>query len=212
MASAAELAAVRPRLFHMAEPEAAESILRRGLLSTSAALDLHGLDGEAREALERRLRPATTWLDHPEHGRFPIRDQHPMSERALRRCLTGGLEPADWCALLNARAFLWADPERLERMLRTPAYRANAYVVFAVDTLSFAEAHGDRLELTRINTGATFAMKPAPRGRESFTALADAAPGELRRVAEVTVLGGAPDFARFVVARELRGPAALRSL
>lgn len=205
MATPAELAAVRPQLFHMAEPEAAGSILARGLLSTSAALDLHGVTGEARAALERTRRPGMTWLDHPEHGRFPVRDQHPMTDAALRRCLDGGLEPADWYALLNARAFLWADPDRLERMLRTPAYRANAYVVFAVDTLSFAEAHADRLEVSFINTGSTI-RKAARRGRKSFVALADLARRDVRRVAEVTVLGGTPDFARHVVEAELRGP------
>ena len=205
MATPAEFAAVRPRLFHMAEPATWRSVLERGLLSTSAALDLHGLSGAAREALERTRRAEITWLDHPEHGRFPVRDQHPMTDPALRRCLKGGLEPADWYALLNARAFLWADPARLERMLRTPAYRANPYVVFAVDTLSFAEAHGDRLEMSFINTGSTV-RKAARRGRESFVRLADLARRDIRRVAEATVLRAAPDFAAHVVEAELRGP------
>ena len=205
MATADEFAAVRPRLFHMAEPEAWRSVLELGLLSTSAALDLHGLTGPAREALERRRRPEMIWLDHPEHGRFPVRDQHPMTDAALRRCLTGRLEPADWYALLNVRAFLWADPERLERMLRTPAYRPNSYVVFAVDTRSFAEAHADHLEVSFINTGSTI-RKAAARGRETFLPLADLARRDVRRVAEVTVLGSAPDLAAHVVEAELRGP------
>ncbi len=206
MATAAEFAAVRPRLFHRTHPGAVEAILDRGLLSVSAALDLHGVAGERRASLERRRRPETVWLDHPAHGRFPVGDQHPMSDAALRRCLTGGLEPADWYALLNARAFLWADPARLARMLATPMYRRNAYVVLAVDTLAFAETYGDRLELSRINSGATFAMKPAPRGPETFVRLPDLPARDLKRVAEATVVGAIPDFARFVVGRELHAP------
>lgn len=205
MATPAEFAAVRPRLFHMAEPETWRSVLERGLLSTSAALDLHGLTGAAREALERTRRSEITWLEHPQHGRFPVRDQHPMTDAALRRCLTGGLEPADWYTLLNARAFLWADPARLERMLRTPAYRGHAHVVFAVDTFSFAEAHAERLEVSFINTGSTI-RKAAARGRETFVPLADLVRRDIRRVAEVTVRESAPDFAAHVVEAELRGP------
>lgn len=206
MATPAEFAAVRPRLFHRTHPEAVEAILARGLLSVSAALDLHGISGEARETLERTRRAETVWLEHPEHGRFPVGDQHPMTDAALRRCLTGGLKPADWYTLLNARTFLWADPLRLAKMLATPLYRRNAYVVLAVDTLGFAEAYAGRLELSRINSGATFAMKPAPRGRETFTALADLPTRELRRVAEATVRGSIPDLARFVVGSGLHTP------
>ena len=205
MATPAEFAAVRPRLFHRCEPEAAASILEHGLLSTSAALDRFGLAGEAREAVERRRRPESVRLEHPEHGRFAITDQHPITDAALGRCLEDGLEPADWYALLNARAFLWADPARLGRMLRTALYRANPYVVFTVDTLSFAEAHGDRIEVSFINTGSTI-RKAARRGRETFVPLADLARRDIRRVAELTVLGGASDFAAHVVEAERLAP------
>ena len=201
MATPAEFAAVRPRLFHMAEPDAWESIRRHGLLSTSSALDLHGVRGPEREALEARRRPATVRLEHPVHGRLALRDQHPLNERALERCLTGGLRPADWHALLNARAFLWADEARLRRMLRT--YRAAPNLVLTIDAAAFLQAHAARIEATRINTGAPFPMKPAPRGRESFVPLADLPVREIPRVVEVTVLGGAPDFARFVIHRAI---------
>ena len=210
MATPAEFATVRPRLFHRCEPDAAASILEHGLLSTSDLLDRFDVTGAAREALESRRRDTSAWLDHPEHGRASITDQHPMTDAALRRCLVDGLEPADWYALLNARAFLWADPDRLERMLGTRMYRANPYVVFGVDTLSFAEAHAGRIEVSFINTGSTL-RKPARRGPETFVPLSALAPRDMRRVAEVTVLGAAPDFARHVVSHELRAPAELRS-
>ena len=128
-----------------------------------------------------------------------------MTDAALARCLTGGLRPEDWYALLNRRAFLWADPDRLGRMLSTRLYARNAYVVFAVDTLSFAEAHGARLEVSFINTGSTV-RKAAQRGEATFVPLAELARRDIRRVAEVTVLGAAPDFADHVIEAELRGP------
>ena len=201
MATADEFAAVRPRLFHMAEPEAWPSIQAHGLLSTTAALDLYGVSGEARTAVERTRRLDTVWLEHPVHGRFPVRDQRPLNEAALARSLTGGLAPADWYAILNGRAFLWADPARLERMRRT--YRRRPNLVLTVDTGALVAAYGDRVEVSLINSGVAFPMSPAPRGRETFRPLAGLTAAELRRVAEVTVPDGVPDFVRYVTSVEL---------
>ena len=46
-----------PRLWHMAEDGSFDSVLKHGLLSTSALLDLYGMKGEERRKLERMRRP-----------------------------------------------------------------------------------------------------------------------------------------------------------
>ena len=67
-----------PRLFHMAEAGSWPSIRERGLLSTSALLDLHGVAGEAREAIEARRRPAAVALAPG----VTVRDNGPLNEAA----------------------------------------------------------------------------------------------------------------------------------
>ena len=51
------LASRYPVLFHMAEDGSWESIRARGLLSTSALLDLFEVEGELRLAIESARRP-----------------------------------------------------------------------------------------------------------------------------------------------------------
>ena len=84
------VAARYPQLFHMAASDAWDGILRRGLLSTSALLDLFEVVGSRREELEARRRPESVRISHPKHGTAVLRDQKPMSETKLARCLRDG--------------------------------------------------------------------------------------------------------------------------
>lgn len=94
--------ALYPRLYHMAQAGSWPSIMRRGLLSTSALLDLFEVNGIAREAIESQHRPSSVEITHATHGRAIIRDQKPMSEKALLKCLVG-TTPRQWYELLNRR-------------------------------------------------------------------------------------------------------------
>ena len=58
----ADLIAHFPRIWHMAEDGSFESIFKHGLMSTSALLDLYGIDGDERTALE--FTPACGIRDH----------------------------------------------------------------------------------------------------------------------------------------------------
>ena len=86
-----DLVACYPYLYHMAEAESWDSIQAKGLLSTSALLDLFEVNGQERFAIESCHRPKSVTIEHPKHGRAVIRDQIPMREGSLLKCLQGYL-------------------------------------------------------------------------------------------------------------------------
>jgi hypothetical protein len=81
-----------PRLFHMAESGSWPSIEERGLLSTSALLDLFEIDGPERYSIESRRRPESVEITHVDHGTAWIRDNKPINETVLKRTLVGMTE------------------------------------------------------------------------------------------------------------------------
>lgn len=121
-----------------------------------------------------------------------------MPPQALARCLDDGLVPADWYRLLNGRSFFWLSEARLHGMLAT--YGDRPHVVLTVETASLVDAHREKIELSRINSG--YALRvPARRGRGTFLSIPAY---EHRRIAELSVVGGVPDIARHVIAVERR--------
>lgn len=214
----AELIEDCPVLYHMAAKGSWPSIRRHGLWGTNALLDLFEVAGEDRRAIETR-RSASVVIRHPRLGEATIRDQKPMSDRSLRACLEDGLRPADWYALLNARAFFSLTRTRLLRMLNAGSYRREAHDVIEVDTASLVAAHGPDITLCAINSG--FAQRrAAPRGRSTFLSIADYPYAEWRakrprgeRVVELAVSPGVPDIslhARRVV--RMRGDCEVETL
>ncbi len=194
-----------PRLFHMAEAGSWPSIQRHGLLSTSALLDLFEVRDERRVALEARHRPESVALQHPRHGTAVVRDQKPMDDQGLARSLGGGLTPADWYRLLNARVFFWVSAERLTRLLGARAYRDKRQTVLTVDTARLLARHEARVLLSPINSGATKPF-PAPRGPDTFLPLArypfaywDQKRKRREPVVELTVEHSVPDIRELVL-------------
>ena len=139
-----------------------------------------------------------------------IRDQRPMPQVALDKCLCG-MKPADWYAMVNARVFFWLDPDRLNR--QRAACGARPQVVIAVDTAELVAAYGENIAVTPINSG-NARRKPARRGAATFVPFArwvrsgwaseaEALGNPLRkrshRPVELTVLDAVPDIMRFVV-------------
>ena len=194
-----DLIRASPTLFHMAERGAWPAIERHGLLSTSALLDLYGVTGAARDAIEASRRPEGTVLTRPGLPAVTVRDQKPMTDRALERCLTGGMTPPDWYRLLNGKVFFWLSEARLAKLLGARPYRDGEHDVLELDTARLVDAYRDRITLSRINSGSTI-RKAAPRGPDTFRTIADypIRPGRERAV-ELAVTGGVPDIARFVI-------------
>ncbi len=200
----AELIRDCPTLYHMAERGSWPSIQRHGLLSTSALLDLYGMQGAERDTIESRRRPDAVPLQHPGLGRAVIRDQMPMDDAGLRKCLLDGLAPEDWYRLLNRKVFFWLTRTRLLRLMDAKLNRDLAHDVLELDTAALIAAYRPAITLSPINSGATRPF-PAPRGAATFQPI-DAYPyarwrstrpkGE--RVVELAVDRGVPDAARFV--------------
>ncbi|MGI4798211.1 MAG: DUF7002 family protein [Janthinobacterium lividum] len=193
-----DLVHANPTLFHMAERGAWPAIQRHGLLSTSALLDLYGVTGAARVALEATRRPDTATLTQPGFPDIAIRDQKPMSDRALESCLTGGMTPPDWYRLLNGKVFFWLTEARLAKLLGARPYRAHEHDVLQLDTARLVAAYRDVITLSRINSGSTI-RKAALRGPDTFRTIADYPIRRGReRAVELAVTGGIPDIARYV--------------
>lgn len=198
------LAELYPRLFHMAEAGSWDSIRQRGLLSTTALLDLYGIEGEERERIESAQRKEKVVITHPVYGRAVIRDQKPMTDTALAKCLRD-TTPREWYRLLNERVFFWVSPDRLHTLLNARAYRRQRQCVITVDTAALLERHADRVTLAPINTGSTI-WNPQPRGLDTFRRISDYPYSELRKrrgkkdvVVELAVDHGVPDLRDFVL-------------
>ncbi|MFC0389114.1 DUF7002 family protein [Muricoccus vinaceus] len=193
-----------PVLYHMAELGSWPSIQRHGLLSTSALLDLFAVSGSRRTAVEARRRPENVAIEHPKLGRAVIRDQKPMDDAGLMRCLQDGLTPEDWYKLLNDRVFMWLTRDRLHRLLTARPYRTLEHDVLELDAAPLVVAHRTRVTLSPINSGAT---KPFPRdrGKDTFLSVEDYPYAQWRgkrkageRAVELAVIGGIPDVGPFV--------------
>ena len=193
-----------PTLYHMAEAGTWSSIRRHGLLSTSALLDLYRVDGAQRHALEAQRRPEGVALRLPGLEGAVIRDQKPMDDAGLARCLGGGLSPGDWYRLLNGKVFFWLTRARLTRLMEARPYRGLTHDVLELDAAALVAACRDAVTLSPINSGATRPF-PAPRGPNTFLPI-DLYPyadwrsrrprGE--RVVELVVEHRVPEVTRFV--------------
>lgn len=205
-----EFVARYPMLYHMAEAGSWPSIQQHGLLSTSALLDEYRITGAARAALESERRSAMNVVHRAGRPPASIRDNLPMDDAGLRRCLEDGLTPADWYRLLNGRVFFWVTEKRLNRLRAARAYRTRAHDILIVDSTSLLAVHAGGIVLSPINSGCT---KPIPRsrGRTTFLPLAeypfhDRLGRRLEPVVELAVLDRVPDIAAHVVRVERRTP------
>ena len=196
-----------PRLYHMAQAGSWPSIRSHGLLCTSALLDRFEVKGAEREGVECKHRPECVEITHPVHGRVVIRDQKPMSEKALLKCLVG-TTPREWYVLLNSRVFFWVNEHRVSTLLGARAYKDHEHDVLTIDARSLLERYVTRIALCPINSGSTV-YNPQPRGLDLFRPLVSY-PYEKRRkygknaVAELTIDHSVPDLRDFVIKVERR--------
>ncbi|WP_395449655.1 DUF7002 family protein [Aminobacter sp. UC22_36] len=190
----------------MAEDGSWPSIQANGLLSTSALLDLYRVEGQDRFALESQRRAESVIIKRDEYPDAIVRDQKPMSDSALKKCLLDGLTPQEWYENLNRKTFFWLSKERLWRLLGAKAYREEPQTVLTIDTAALVAAHRERILLSPINSGSTI-MKPQPRGNGTFMTVADYPYADRRRtrthadaLVELVVLDGVPDIRDHTIA------------
>jgi Family of unknown function (DUF7002) len=193
-----------PKLYHMAEQQSWPAIRKDGLLSTTALLDRHRISGVERQAIEAQRRPTIVTLETENVGRAVVRDQFPMDDKGLVRCLQDGLEPKDWYQLLNGKVFFWLTRARLLRLLNAGTYRNEEHDVLELETLPLVTAFRDKIWFCPINSGCTKPF-PHPRGKNTFQRIADypyltwrAKRPRGERVVELAVDYAVPNIERFV--------------
>jgi hypothetical protein len=201
-----ELIRRHPRLWHMAADGTWPGICERGLLSVSRLLDAYGVEGDARLPIESARRPECVTLSRAGMPDAIIRDNKPIIDSKLAKCLQDGLTTRQWYEILNGYAFFWAQRERLERLLGAGEYAEDPQIVIEIDTARLLERHADRIRLSPINSGQTF-YKAQERGLSTFRRIAefpDSGSGrmgsrERPKVVEVVVEDGVPDLMEVIV-------------
>lgn len=198
-----------PHVYHMANTGTWDSIRCRGLLSTTALLDAFGVTGNQRYLIESCHRPRSIVIRNTNQEEAVIRDQAPMRESALRKCLDN-MEPREWYELLNRKAFFWVTQARVQTLLQARLYRHHEHIVITVDTASLLAQHADRVTVSPINSGNTL-YNPPRRGHFTFQSIVDYQFDERRRkrgianaVAELAVDYSVPDLFSHAVKVERR--------
>lgn len=188
----------------MAERGSWPSIRKNGLLSTSALLDHFEIAGTSRLAIEGRRRAASVPLKNGKSEYAVVRDQLPMDDKGLQRCLRDGLQPEDWYRLLNSKVFFWLRRERLLKLLNAGAYRSQEHDVLELDARPLVEAHAKRIWFCPINSGCTKPF-PHPRGNGTFSRIDDYRYADWKkvrrrgeRVVELALDNSVRDIAKYV--------------
>jgi hypothetical protein len=209
-----DLIAEFPTLYHMADAHSWDSVQRHGLLSTSALLDMFEINGKKRHRVESCHRPKCVTIEHPTFGTAVIRDQKPMSESALRKCLQG-MTPREWYRTLNRRVFFWLTEERLLGLLAARAYRDLKHCVLTLDTAELVTRHEERITLSPINSGSTV-YNPQTRGQGTFLPISNypfdawvKRRGKRKAIAELAVDHAVADVGEIVLRAEWRQGAKL---
>ena len=195
-----ELRNKHPTLYHMAELGSWPHIREHGLRSTTALLNLFEVPGDKRLQIEERHRPGKVPIEHPKWGRAIVRDQIPMTDAGLLRCLPPNLSPADWYKILNAKVFFWLSRDRLLTMLKAGAYRHDAHDVLEVDTRALVDAYRGSIWLSPMNSGCTKPY-PHPRNKQTFSRIPDypyTRRPRRERAVELAIDYAVPDIEKFV--------------
>jgi hypothetical protein len=202
-----ELISDFPHVYHAAVAGSWHSLREYGLRTTYDLVASSDLPDASRVNQLTKRRAHSFTFEHPQLGRVTLRDHKPLQLHNLKLPQDFTLE--QWLAILNERVFFWANPERLDGFLKV--YKEREHIVLTVDTRSLVDAHGRRIRLSPINSGATARPNAPGRGPHTFAAIEDYRYGHYRKnngrkdaIVELTVLGGVSDIARHVVKVERR--------
>ena len=191
---------LHPQLFHMAADGTWPSIQIHGLLSTSAVLDLVGVDGDRRVELETRRRIDSVQVSG-DGVDFVLRDQKPLHERKLASCLVD-MTVGEWLTMLNHKVFLWPSREKCARLLNAKAYRDSWHTVIEFDTAALLDRYA--VTVSPINSGSVL-YNPPRRGSFTFTTIGEfpveryRKRGKRKMVAEVAVDYALPDAGELAI-------------
>ena len=82
-----------------------------------------------------------------------------MNLERLKNCLLENISVEDWCRFVNRRVFFWADWTGLKIMLSANEYIHKTHLVLMVDTKRLIQKYENKVTLSPINSGSTFAKK-----------------------------------------------------
>lgn len=198
-----------PRVYHMAERGAWDSIRAHGLMSTTAVLDHLKVQGDdrARFESEHRDQKMDVRAGHPSN--IVLRDQKPMPKGRLIQALTDGATPQQWYELINEKVFFWVEEERLHRLLGARDYRNLEHDVLTLNSSELVQAYADKIWLCHMNSGNTWPI-PHRRGIEVFRRIPDypvkTSGRPAKAVVELVVDYAVPNIADYVLeVRRMRG-------
>jgi hypothetical protein len=174
-----------PFVYHLTNKNNLQQIINCGsLFSTNYLID------KSKKAeylpIKRQKRPKHYELEIDGVIYF-IRDQQPISEKALSKCLTHNWICADFYEHLNNRVFMWPNLDRLWRHFNR--YKNENPIILRFDTFSILQKNKNA-KFCRLNSGATRANsflggKPPARGIDTFQS-AEEYTFSISSVAEVT--------------------------
>jgi hypothetical protein len=175
----------RPYLYHLTSSSNANLIIAEKRIYSANELIRMSKD-EQHLPIQRKKR-TNHYLLYINGNAYSLRDQKPISEKALAKCLTDGWEVSDFLYHLNNRVFMWPTLDRLRRHFNR--YKEEKPVIFRFPTEKLLAINSHVL-FCRLNSGATRANsylggKAPARGRQSFLP-ADQFQHAVREVAEVT--------------------------
>jgi len=208
-----------PTLYHMAKLGSWPSIRERGLLSTSALLDVYQVTGKERTSIEEERRSESVVLERESLPLAVVRDQLPMTDAGLLRCLPKTISPRDWYKILNQKTFFWLTKARLVRLLGAGTYRNEAHDVLEVSTQGLLDNYFDKIWFCPMNSGNTKPV-PHPRGEKTFLRIPDYPYSDWRpkrargeRVVEFAIDDGVLDISKYVTrVVEMHGKDELRTI
>jgi hypothetical protein len=175
----------RPFLYHLTCNENAENIIKsRELFSANELIQRTANEQYWPISRQRRAEHVLIVLD-----RQPIylRDQRPISEKNLAKCLTDNWKVPDFIEFLNDRVFMWPSISRLSSHYNRYEREKPVILRFSTEKLINANKH---VKFCRLNSGATRSNSylrgaPPARGPQSFLP-ADQFNFPIGQVAEVT--------------------------
>jgi hypothetical protein len=156
--------------------------------------------GEERLSIEEERRGKSIVLKHEKLPPAVVRDQLPMMDGGLLRCLPKHiLQPIGTNYLIRRHFF-----GRLIRLLNAGTYRNEAHDVLEVCTQGLLDNYFDKIWFCPMNSGSTKPM-PHPRDEKTFRRIPDYPYSDWRpkraagkRVVEFAIDGGVPDISKYV--------------
>lgn len=176
-----------PFLYHLTDSRNFDLILKhKKLFSTQELVIKSDLEAEFKTSFLRSRRPRHFVLNIDNQQYF-IRDQRPISEKNLAKCLTPGWGIEDFYSLLNNRVFFWPTIKRLQS--HYARYKAENPVIIKVKSSEILTINL-HAEYSRLNSGATRSNSylggaPPLRGEGTFLS-AEKYNRSVSSVAEVT--------------------------